>query len=274
MGCCESVTQEEQDARAAAAGGDAPLLTGILTQQCGPRRAVRESGSLLISTMHREGSTANGRVFEYRTATPNAQGVELIAGIDSAQGVPGLALMPDGSLLVSTFTFATRRASILRFTSTNPGQSPADAQLFMSDIVCHNGPPDLAVRPDTTLLVATQSEYGPPRGSVYSFAPGVQVWSQGVLLIDGKRGNAPGNFPSKLPQQCWDLGCILPRAPAIPLRTGPGGAPSMALRPDGAILLAKKEHPGSVGSVYEFGSGARSGNGTFPFRAAAMGRTA
>ena len=33
----------------------------------------------------------------------------------------------------------------------------------------------------------------------------------------------------------------------------------MALRPDGAILLAKKEHPGSVGSVYEFGSGARSG---------------
>ena len=80
-----------------------------------------------------------------------------------------------------------------------------------------------------------QSEYGPPRGSVYSFAPGVQVWSQGVLLIDGKRGNAPGNFPS------------------------PGGAPSMALRPDGAILLAKKEHPGSVGSVYEFGSGARSG---------------
>ena len=235
MGCCESVTQEEQDARAAAAGGGAPLLTGILTQQCGPRLAVRESGSLLISTMHREGSTANGRVFEYRTATPNAQGVELIAGIDSAQGVPGLALMPDGSLLVSTFTFATRRASILRFASTNPGQSPADAQLFMSDIVCHNGPPDLAVRPDGTLLVATQSEYGPPRGSVYSFAPGVQVWSQGVLLIDGKRGNAPGNFPS------------------------PGGAPSMALRPDGAILLAKKEHPGSVGSVYEFGSGARSG---------------
>ena len=33
----------------------------------------------------------------------------------------------------------------------------------------------------------------------------------------------------------------------------------MALRPDGAILLAKKEHPASVGSVYEFGSGARSG---------------
>ena len=33
----------------------------------------------------------------------------------------------------------------------------------------------------------------------------------------------------------------------------------MALRPDGAILLAKKEHPGSVGSVYEFGSGACSG---------------
>ena len=33
----------------------------------------------------------------------------------------------------------------------------------------------------------------------------------------------------------------------------------MALRPDGAILLAKKEHPASVGSVYEFGSGACSG---------------
>eukprot|EP01050_Picozoa_sp_SAG11_P017652 SAG11_NODE_2568_length_3214_cov_2.670947_2_plen_124_part_00 len=96
MGCCASVTQEEQDARAAEAGAK-PLINDIQTQQGAPGLAVTPSGSVLVSTMHREGSTPNGRVFEY------AGGVltEIIAGIESAQGVPGLAVMSGGEYIVN-----------------------------------------------------------------------------------------------------------------------------------------------------------------------------
>ena len=229
MGCSQSVSQEDQDAAAADAGA-APLINDIMTQQSAPGLAVSLDGTVLVSTMHREGSNPNGRVFEYA----NGALQEIIAGIESAQGTPGLAIMPDGTLLVSTFSYQTRRASILQFASTSSGQTPADAHVYMSDIECYNGPPDLAARPDGTLLIAAQSQYGPPRSSVYSFAPGATSWAEGTVVIDGT-GSGVDAFPS------------------------PGGAPSIALKPDGAILLATKNHPGSECQVYEFHPGATTG---------------
>ena len=64
MGCTQSVAQEDQDATAADAGA-APLILGIQTRQSAPGLAVSLAETMLVSTTQREGSTSNGRVFEY-----------------------------------------------------------------------------------------------------------------------------------------------------------------------------------------------------------------
>jgi predicted methyltransferase len=198
--------------------GGVLIINGIHSAAGAPSVASKQDGTMLVGVK----SGNFGKVLSF--APGSSEGTVVIDGIQMNQGAnvgaPSVAVKSDGTMLVGV-----KSGNFGKVLSFAPGSSEVDAGLglvVIDGIQGEAGAPSVAVKSDGTVLVGVKHNNV---GKVLSFAPGSSEVDAGLglVVIEG-------------------------------IQTAEAGAPGVAVKSDGAVLVAVKD--GNVGKIFSVGPAA------------------